>query len=165
MLDRDTWLDQGQQLAKQHQRNGQWVIGDWLTQFPWGRKYEHAAEIFGLSPGTLKNYASICKKFEPSRRRDGLSFEHHAAVAALDNPDEQDRLLRRAEDERLTARALRAVAHSDKPAQRILTLEVPETTYRLWESVAPDARVPQWLFELATTNAVLARGPSVAAAA
>jgi hypothetical protein len=41
---------------------------------------------------TCRNAASIANAFELSRRRDNLTFKHHAEVAAL-SPDEADALL------------------------------------------------------------------------
>jgi hypothetical protein len=41
---------------------------------------------------TCANAASVCRSFETSRRRELLSFRHHAEVAALP-PDEADALL------------------------------------------------------------------------
>jgi len=37
----------------------------------------------GPSYQTCRNAAAITDAFEPSRQRDGLSFKHHAEVAAL----------------------------------------------------------------------------------
>jgi hypothetical protein len=58
---------------------------------------DELAEIYGegLKSGLdlvnfrrrLRNAASVCKAFETSRRREVLSFTHHAGVAALP-PDE-----------------------------------------------------------------------------
>jgi hypothetical protein len=149
-MDRDTWEDDGRQLAEQYKRNGQWEIGEWLNAFLWGGKYDTAQAIFGLSRGTLKNYASVAKKFPASRRRTSLTFEHHVAVAALPE-SEQDRLLARAEDERLTARALRDIA--SPPQRRTLTLDVSAATLARWRSASADANVETWLIETANAAA------------
>jgi hypothetical protein len=50
----------------------------------------------GPSYQTCRNAATICRSFGLSRRRDNLSFKHHAEVAALPAP-EADRLLAAAE--------------------------------------------------------------------
>ena len=42
--------------------------------------------------GTLKNRASVARRIDPSRRRDGLTWSHHAEVAGLE-PDEADAVL------------------------------------------------------------------------
>jgi hypothetical protein len=41
---------------------------------------------------TLMNWATVCRAFEPSRRREGLSFSYHAEVAELD-PVNADKML------------------------------------------------------------------------
>jgi hypothetical protein len=37
----------------------------------------------GLDYQTLRNYAAVARRFELSRRRDNLSFHHHAELCAL----------------------------------------------------------------------------------
>jgi len=49
----------------------------------WGGKYEEAVRETGYDEGTLRNSASVCRRVEMSRRRDKLSFAHHAEVAKL----------------------------------------------------------------------------------
>jgi hypothetical protein len=69
---------------------------------------------------TCRNAASICDAFELSRRRDSLSFKHHAEVAAL-APAEADALLDWAEEPIATTgkprptRELRAEVSRHKP--------------------------------------------------
>jgi hypothetical protein len=55
---------------------------------------------------TLRNYAWVARRFNLSRRRDALSFAHHAEVAALPDP-EQDYWLRKAESESWSRNKLR----------------------------------------------------------
>ena len=63
----------------------------------YGDLVEAAAKI-GVGYKTLHNLASVARKIDLSRRRDKLSWSHHAAVAAL--PVEiGDKLLARAEAE------------------------------------------------------------------
>lgn len=93
----DNWVRIGQRLA-QAASNSAWCLGDWLiygeTRFT-GR-YRSAVEQTSLDYKTLRNYAWVARKFAPARRRAGLSFEHHAAVASLPEP-EQAYWLRKAE--------------------------------------------------------------------
>ncbi|MEU7977109.1 MULTISPECIES: LmbU family transcriptional regulator [Micromonospora] len=93
----DNWLGIGQRLAEAAS-NSAWCLGDWLiygeTRFT-GR-YRSAVEQTSLDYKTLRNYAWVARKFAHPRRRAGLSFEHHAAVAGLPEP-EQDYWLRKAE--------------------------------------------------------------------
>jgi hypothetical protein len=53
----------------------QWAIGDGL--------YKRAAEITGLTEGTLMNYVSMSNGFQFSRRRENLTFRHHQEVASI----------------------------------------------------------------------------------
>jgi hypothetical protein len=66
-------------------RYHQWWLGDWLRygKSRWGKRYVEAARITGYDVRTLANIASVVSAFELSRRRDNLSWSHHAAVAAL----------------------------------------------------------------------------------
>jgi hypothetical protein len=76
-----------------------WWLADWLVygQSRYGNRYREAIELTGLDYQTLRNYAWVARKFEVSRRRDNLSFQHHAEVCALTN-DEQTYWLDRAEE-------------------------------------------------------------------
>lgn len=74
-----------------------WCLGDWLVygQQIYGGRYREAVEQTGLDYQTLRNYAWVARRFGLSRRRDSLSFGHHAEVASLPEP-EQDFWLRKA---------------------------------------------------------------------
>jgi len=74
----------------------------------WGEKYSKAAEISGYDVQSLRNMAYVAGRFDQvSRRRDLLSWSHHAEVAALE-PKEQDRWLERAIHKRLSVSAFRS---------------------------------------------------------
>ena len=68
-----------------------WWIGDWLLfgQQAYGQRYKAAAEETGFDYQTLRNYAWVASRFELSRRRDSLSFQHHAEVCALSNEQQE----------------------------------------------------------------------------
>jgi hypothetical protein len=68
-----------------------WWLGDWLTfgQTKYGRRYREGTALTGLDYQTLRNYAVVARRFELSRRRDNLSFQHHAEVCSLSD-DAQD---------------------------------------------------------------------------
>jgi len=76
-----------------------WWLADWARygEGAYGARYRDAIAITGLGGQTLRNYAWVAGRFEASRRRDTLSFAHHAEVAAL-QPAEQDAWLDRAEE-------------------------------------------------------------------
>lgn len=85
-----------------------WWIGDALNygEAKYGEKYAQAIEITGNELSTLTNNAYVCRAFEISRRRENLSFGHHAAAAGLP-PQEADRILLQAERERWTRQDVR----------------------------------------------------------
>src|SRR6516162_3005610 len=103
------WSDVGRALADIGQ-SLRWAIGDWLLfgeHRDWGDKYTDAQAWFGLDYKSLRNCAYVASAVEVSRRRDNLSWTHHAEVAAFE-PDEQDRWLDRAAKNGWTVRELRA---------------------------------------------------------
>ncbi|MFJ8057666.1 LmbU family transcriptional regulator [Streptomyces sp. NPDC096142] len=86
-----------------------WWLADWLifgeSTYGLGR-YREAIERTGLDYQTLRNYAWVARRFEHHRRRDSLSFAHHAEVTRL-SPPEQDYWLRRAEQQKWSRNELR----------------------------------------------------------
>lgn len=90
-------------------RSTSWLIGDFILfgESVYGEKYAQAADMTGLAPQTLANYASICKHIPPSRRRPGVSFSLHGEVAYL-SPKEQTQWLDQAEAEGWTKEVLRS---------------------------------------------------------
>jgi hypothetical protein len=93
----EAWADIGKQLSAV-MASSAWCLGDWLAygQDVYRSRYREAVERTGLDYQTLRNYAWVARRFELSRRRDTLSFGHHAEVASLPAP-EQDFWLRKAE--------------------------------------------------------------------
>jgi hypothetical protein len=106
-MDHPQWIAVGRRLGA-ISRSNQWWLGDWLRYgaAKWGEKYAEAAKITGYDVRSLANIASLAGCFAISRRRDNLTWSHHAVVAALD-PDEQDRWLDMAATERLSVADLR----------------------------------------------------------
>lgn len=93
-MDIEAWTEIGRDLAATSQKV-QWFLGDWWAygDQAYGARAAVAAEgIFGRSYGSLRNLAVVARKFEPSRRRDGVHFTHHQEVAALE-PAEADQVL------------------------------------------------------------------------
>jgi hypothetical protein len=86
------WLDAGRSFAASESGH-QWRIGDWWNAgVPWG-KGEEACREAGIEYKTARNCATVCKAFDLSRRRDNLSFNHHAEAAAMADAKERDALL------------------------------------------------------------------------
>ena len=75
-----------------------WWLGDWLIygQVTYPDHYRRAIAGSGLNYQTLRNYAWVTRKFARSRRREHLTFQHHAEVAGYSN-HEQDYWLSKAE--------------------------------------------------------------------
>lgn len=110
----DEWVAIGGKLAGLVDASA-WWIGDWIFfgQWQYGKKYLKAVEVTGLDEGTLRNYASVAGRFELSRRRDDLTFGHHAAVVSLPLAD-ADKFLARAAKEKWSVRVLRDEVRSSK---------------------------------------------------
>lgn len=106
-LNHPDWIAAGRRLGSIG-RCSQWWVGDWLRYGTarWGEKYAEAAKITGYDPKSLRNIAYVASRYELSRRRDNLSWSHHAELAMLD-PADQDAWLDRASHDRLSVSDLR----------------------------------------------------------
>jgi hypothetical protein len=103
----DDWIRVGQRLGGMT-RCSQWWLGDWVRYGTrrWGEKYKEASRITGYDVHSLRNIAYVAGRVEVSRRRDTLTWSHHAEVCALD-PVEQDRWLDLASSEGMSVSDLR----------------------------------------------------------
>ena len=86
----DRWKALGARIAF-YSDASRWWLGDWLTfgQVKYGQRYKEGIELTGLEYQTLRNYAVVARRFELSRRRDNVSFQHHAEVCALPDDDQE----------------------------------------------------------------------------
>jgi hypothetical protein len=93
----EKWLEVGRQLSAVVTSSA-WCLGDWLVygETAFTGRYRDAVERTSLDYKTLRNYAWVARRFPLPRRREGLSFGHHAEVAGLPEP-EQEYWLRKAE--------------------------------------------------------------------
>ncbi|MFC9056828.1 LmbU family transcriptional regulator [Streptomyces sp. NPDC057074] len=124
-----------------------WWLADWLiygeSTYGW-RRYKEAIERTGLDYQTLRNYAWVARRFEHHRRRDALSFAHHAEVTRL-SPPEQDYWLRKAEQQKWSRNELRRAVRASLAVQSG-TAEAPaggeeqQEVTRLAESAADKRR-------------------------
>ena len=75
-----------------------WWVGDLLNDGEklFGEEFAQIEALLPHSPRTCANYKSIAKWIPENRRRNGLSFSVHEAVAYLE-PKERERLLDKAE--------------------------------------------------------------------
>lgn len=122
------WVQHGRRLGVIGRSAG-WWIGDWLSygNTRYGDRYARASRITGYDTQTLMNMVYVASRFELSRRHPGLSWSHHAEVAALP-PEEQDRWLARAETDRLSVRCLREEIRRERRAIAARgQAELPET--------------------------------------
>jgi hypothetical protein len=113
-LSLERWEELGQRLLALGD-SVSWWIADWLVygEDRFKDRYEEATRRTGLSYQTLRNYAWVARRFDLSRRRDTLSFGHHAEVAAL-GVVEQEYWLRRAQEFGWTRNRLRAEVRSSQ---------------------------------------------------
>jgi hypothetical protein len=94
----ESWLRIGSHLSAVANSSA-WCLGDWLIygEAAYEGRYRKAIEQTSLDYQTLRNYAWVARSFPMARRRDALSFGHHAEIAALPEA-EQDYWLRKAEE-------------------------------------------------------------------
>jgi N6-adenosine-specific RNA methylase IME4 len=107
------WASIGDALT-QAEQSVMWWVGDWWAygeRQGYGER-SHILEdlrVKGHSPpalGTCMNAAVVARKFQTSRRREVLAWDHHRAVAALDE-SEQDWMLDRAQANSWTCAQIR----------------------------------------------------------
>ncbi|MBO3747610.1 LmbU family transcriptional regulator [Streptosporangiaceae bacterium NEAU-GS5] len=99
LLPLKAWERLGEELAAISSSSA-WWLADWLIygETAYSGRYRQVVEKTGLSYQTLRNYAWVARRFDLDRRREALSFAHHAEVAALESV-EQDYWLRKAEEQ------------------------------------------------------------------
>jgi hypothetical protein len=97
-LNYEAWEHAGEHIS-QIVSSSAWCLGDWIVvgQSQFTDRYKQVMEAVGLDYQTVRNYAWVARRFELSRRRDTLSFQHHAEVASMP-PAKQDYWLDRAEE-------------------------------------------------------------------
>jgi hypothetical protein len=147
----DDWLDLGRRVGT-HADASLWWLGDWLVygKYKYGRQYKRGIALTGLDYQTLRNYAAVARRFEMSRRRDKLSFQHHAEVCALTD-EEQDHWLDRAEQGRWSRnelrRRLRSELDRELPAARALKLAIDAEREARWREAAArhDSELEAWI--------------------
>lgn len=134
------WSDVGRSLGRLGNA-ALWWVGDWFAigERTYGSTYSEAMAITGLAYQTLRNVTSVCQSVELSRRRDNLSFGHHAEVAAL-APWAQTQWLDLAEAEGLNRDQLRLRIRGDAQlpaaAPFRLTLTAPQERAARWQAAA-----------------------------
>jgi hypothetical protein len=116
----EQWTRAGYALSKV-QGYLQWWLGDWWS-FGEHRYGDRKAVVEsddwdGPAFQTCANSATVCRAFETSRRREVLSFKHHAEVADL-TADEADELLDWCEESITTTGKPRSVRELRREKER-----------------------------------------------
>ena len=133
-----------------------WWLGDWLVfgKDHYVNRYQHGIRAVGLQYQTLRNYAWVSRRFELSRRRPALTFQHHAELASLP-VDQQETWLDRAEQNRWTTKQLRRAIRvsreipeqADVPERPTHRLELPGSRLQRWQQAAEQSGIDfeQWV--------------------
>ena len=153
LLPFETWKELGPRIAT-YATASAWWLGDWLAfgRMKYGRRYKEAIAATGLDYQTLRNYAVVARRFTPSRRRDNLSFQHHAEVCALSDDDQElwlDLAALRGWSKRELRRRIRAASGAaPAPASSsVLRLTVDADRDHLWRRAAErrDSSLQTWI--------------------
>lgn len=146
------WVSLGRQLFVVANSSA-WWLGDWLiygeSHFP--DRYELIVAETNLDYQTLRNYAWVARKYAPEQRRAGLSFQHHAEAASLNEP-ERGCWLERAEAGRWSRNELRRRLRAERtgprsPADVLFTLNVLRERQERWLRAAQCAQLQldEWI--------------------
>jgi hypothetical protein len=86
-ISEESWLRIGATISA-FERAQPWFWADWYL----AGRFIHALpdDWSGPDRHTLENYASVAKRFPHSRRREHVSFKHHAELAALDEKEQDE---------------------------------------------------------------------------
>ena len=148
-LTAEQWDAAGEALAHVDARLN-WYTGDWVLSVreKWEQgTLEDICNRFGLNYSTVANCSSVCRAVEFSRRRENLSFGHHAEVA---NRTDADELLDWAESNKASVQQLRAEKRCRDHAKRMEEfgddVELPTGKYAV---IYAD---PPWRYEHAISN-------------
>ena len=120
-LSETDWQAVGNSISRLRSRAA-WWLGDWWAYGAahYGERQAAINDTDWIGPDfqTCMNYASVCRRFPTSRRREVLSFAHHAEVSGLDKIA-ADRLLDWAEETLPTTGKPRSVRDLREERQRI----------------------------------------------
>ncbi|MEU0600925.1 LmbU family transcriptional regulator [Streptomyces sp. NPDC006393] len=151
----DEWERAGRQLADVLDSSS-WWLGDWLVygKDHYTDRYQRGIRAAGLSYQTLRNYAWVSRRFDLTRRRPALSFQHHAELASMPAAD-QELWLDRAEQRQWTTKQLRSAIRAarrgeqqqDTAIEPSRRLEVPGSRLQRWHKAAERLGVDfeQWV--------------------
>jgi hypothetical protein len=119
LLSRDGWLAVGDAITAL-ERATPWLWGDW---------WRAGVAVPTLPPDwqgparhTLENYAGVARRFPHSRRRESVSFKHHAELAALPHSEQEKWLDQCDKPKRLSVTALRRLIKPPSPPAPPITV-------------------------------------------
>ena len=117
-MDLRRWITYGKRFARLGSASN-WWIGDWIRygNAHYGEKYGAASKTTGYDRQTLMNMAYVSSRFNTQRRREGVSWSHHAELAALPE-EQQDAWLDLTEREHLSVRSLREEVRRGRSARK-----------------------------------------------
>jgi len=115
----EDWADYGRRLSRVAE-GVMWWLGDWWRygEHRYGERAAQALDPETYAFQTFANAGYVARRFETSRRREVLSWSHHAEVAALE-PDVGDELLGKAEVEDWSVRQLRGQVRELRRTERV----------------------------------------------
>ncbi len=101
-------------------RCSQWWLGDWIHygNAKFGERYSRAAKLTGYDVQSLMNMVYVASRFAIYRRRENLSWSHHATVASFDVAS-QEYWLGRAVVDKLSVADLRIESRSSRRALQV----------------------------------------------
>ena len=113
-------------LARVHDGT-KFFLADWILEGErrFGEEFAQAITATGRSERTLLNWVWVARSVAPSRRRESLTFSHHAVVAPLE-PDEQAQWLEQAEVEGLSTRELETAVRDQRAIEPATTDDCPD---------------------------------------
>lgn len=153
----ENWRRAGSKLVRVFD-SSVWCLGDWVAygEKEYADRYLRAIDSVGLEYQTLRNYAWVARRFDLPRRRDTLSFQHHAEVASLPS-EEQDRWLDQAEQNKWSRNQLRQHLRASRGANGATSADavimpqfrVNRATMQRWRSAAEQAsrKLEEWIVE------------------
>lgn len=105
-INEEQWKDAGKLLTK-IDKASQWWKGDWWNACPNGQGKEEAEKL-GLNPGTMANFAKVCREIPKAMRNEYLSFQHHVEVCRIATEKTRIDFLHDSMEKGWTAQQLRA---------------------------------------------------------
>ena len=133
--------------------DSRWALGDWAAfgRDRYGRYYRDALFATGVDFATIGGYAAVARRFAPERRRDDLSFRHHAEVWGVAGDPVQNAWLAAAASGRWSWKELRRRLHGADGAapatDRNVVVAADEAQQARWLRAASRSRcaLDEWI--------------------